>query len=140
MCLAAQGRDVIVLERERHPRFAIGESSTPLANLVLEDIIRTYSLEALLPLCRYGTWKQSYPKVRCGPKRGFSFFAHEPGRPFEVFSDHRTELLVAADADKDQSYFLASVRQAALRRVLFPLGELTKPEVRSWSVICSQPL
>ena len=101
MCLAAQGRDVIVLERERHPRFAIGESSTPLANLVLEDIIRTYSLEALLPLCRYGTWKQSYPKVRCGPKRGFSFFAHEPGRPFEAFSDHRTELLVAANPSQD---------------------------------------
>lgn len=101
MCLAAQGRDVIVLERDRHPRFAIGESSTPLANLVLEDISRRYSLDALIPLCRYGTWKRSYPEVRCGPKRGFSFFAHEPGRPFEWFTDHRTELLVAANSSED---------------------------------------
>ena len=101
MCLAAQGRDVTVLERDRHPRFAIGESSTPLANLVLEDISRRYSLDALIPLCRYGTWKQSYPEVRCGPKRGFSFFAHEPGRSFEPFTDHRTELLVAANASED---------------------------------------
>ena len=101
MCLARQGRDVIVLERDRHPRFAIGESSTPLANLVLEDISKRYSLDALIPLCRYGTWKQSYPEVRCGPKRGFSFFAHEPGRSFEWCADHRTELLVAANPCED---------------------------------------
>ena len=34
------GRSVILIERGRHPRFAIGESSTPLANLLLEEIAR----------------------------------------------------------------------------------------------------
>ena len=36
--LAVLGYDVVLLERGRHPRFAIGESSTPLANLSLERI------------------------------------------------------------------------------------------------------
>ncbi len=35
------------------------------------------------------------------------------------------------DGDKDQSYFLSAIPAATLERVLFPLGELTKPEVRA---------
>lgn len=41
------------------------------------------------------------------------------------------ELLKARDPEKDQSYFLHGVERAHFERVLFPLGELTKPEVRA---------
>ena len=40
-------------------------------------------------------------------------------------------LLKAADADKDQSYFLHGVERTHFERVLFPLGELRKVEVRA---------
>lgn len=40
-------------------------------------------------------------------------------------------LFMAADRAKDQSYFLWPVRPEALERTLFPLGDLTKPEVRA---------
>ncbi len=40
-------------------------------------------------------------------------------------------LAVAADAAKDQSYFLFPVTREALSHTLFPLGSLTKPEVRA---------
>jgi tRNA-specific 2-thiouridylase len=40
-------------------------------------------------------------------------------------------LRAAADAAKDQSYFLYRLGQDELRDVLFPLGELTKPAVRA---------
>ena len=46
-------------------------------------------------------------------------------------ADGQVQLLKAVDAAKDQSYFLALVRQAPLRRCAFPLGEKTKEEVRS---------
>jgi tRNA-specific 2-thiouridylase len=39
-------------------------------------------------------------------------------------------LLRAADAEKDQTYFLWVLDQGQLARTRFPLGELTKPEVR----------
>jgi len=39
-------------------------------------------------------------------------------------------LLRAADENKDQTYFLATVERATLERVLFPVGGLAKPEVR----------
>ena len=40
------------------------------------------------------------------------------------------QLLKAVDATKDQSYFLHRLTQAQLSKVLFPLGEITKKEVR----------
>ena len=40
------------------------------------------------------------------------------------------QLLRAADLNKDQSYFLYTLQQAALEKSLFPLGEINKPEVR----------
>jgi tRNA-specific 2-thiouridylase len=43
----------------------------------------------------------------------------------------RAELLKAADATKDQSYFLHRLTQRQLAPVLFPLGELTKRSVRA---------
>lgn len=42
----------------------------------------------------------------------------------------QSRLMRAVDANKDQTYFLAATPGRALHRVLFPLGELTKPEVR----------
>jgi tRNA-uridine 2-sulfurtransferase len=42
----------------------------------------------------------------------------------------RRELLKAADRTKDQSYFLHRLTQEQLSRVVFPLGELKKTEVR----------
>ena len=45
--------------------------------------------------------------------------------------DGRWRLMRAADAAKDQTYFLWVLDQAQLARTRFPLGELTKPEVRA---------
>ena len=44
--------------------------------------------------------------------------------------DGRYELLKAVDTAKDQSYFLYRLNQAQLSKSMFPLGELTKPQVR----------
>ncbi|WP_299116039.1 tRNA 2-thiouridine(34) synthase MnmA [uncultured Winogradskyella sp.] len=40
------------------------------------------------------------------------------------------QLLAGVDANKDQSYFLCQLSQEQLAKALFPIGELTKPEVR----------
>jgi len=46
-------------------------------------------------------------------------------------TDAAGRLLRAADAGKDQTYFLHAVPRAALSRTVFPLGGLHKPEVRA---------
>ena len=40
------------------------------------------------------------------------------------------QLLSGIDRNKDQSYFLCQLNQEQLSKTLFPIGELTKPEVR----------
>ena len=45
-------------------------------------------------------------------------------------------LLRAKDLNKDQTYFLAQVSYEQLKDVIFPLGEVTKPEVREIAEKC----
>ena len=44
---------------------------------------------------------------------------------------HGLQLLESTNLDKDQSYFLFPVTQEALAQTMFPLGGMTKPEVRA---------
>ena len=45
--------------------------------------------------------------------------------------DNTFSLLAGADPNKDQSYFLCQLSQEQLSKALFPIGQLTKPEVRA---------
>ncbi len=85
------GKSVMLIERGAHPRFAIGESSTPLANLLLEELALRYDLPGVRPLCKWGAWQKSLPHIGCGLKRGFTFLHHAFGEKFSG-----SELLVAA--------------------------------------------
>jgi FADH2 O2-dependent halogenase len=93
------GYSVALVERGRHPRFAIGESSTPLSNFKLTRIADRFGLDWLRPFARYDTWKSTYPEIGCGLKRGFSFFRHQPGQPFTPRGDNANALLVSASPD-----------------------------------------
>lgn len=48
----------------------------------------------------------------------------------EVDGKEVHQLLAGKDDNKDQSYFLCQLSQEQLAKALFPIGELTKPEVR----------
>jgi FADH2 O2-dependent halogenase len=96
LALLKRGRRVVLVERGRHPRFAIGESSTPLANLLLEELSDRYDLPKLRVFSKWGTWQRQRPDVACGLKRGFTFFFHRPGEVFQDDAERRRQLLVAA--------------------------------------------
>ena len=55
--LAVQGYDVVLLERGTHPRFAIGESTTPLGNLSMERLAQRYGLADCHHLAAHGRWR-----------------------------------------------------------------------------------
>ena len=110
--LAARGMRVLVVDRGRHPRFAIGESSTPAADLILAELAARHRLPELAPLARWGSWQARYPDLGCGKKRGFSYFHHRPGERFCDTPDHAASLLVAAsatDAGSDTHWLRADV-------------------------------
>jgi tetracycline 7-halogenase / FADH2 O2-dependent halogenase len=96
LCLRQRGLRVALIERGRHPRFAIGESSTPLANLLLEELADRYDLPRIRLFSKWGTWQRERPDVAGGLKRGFTFFFHQFGKSFSDEPDRASELLVAA--------------------------------------------
>ena len=100
---AASGMRVLVVDTARHPRFAVGESSTPAADFLLADLARRHGLDELLPLARFGSWRRTYPGIGCGKKRGFSYFHHRPEEPFRDTPDHAASLLVAASSSDEES-------------------------------------
>ncbi len=94
-----QGHQVLLLDRHRHPRFALGESSTPLAALCLERLARRYGLPDLHALAAWGRWNRSLPHLRRGLKRGFTFYGHTSGQPYANGAANERRLLVAASPD-----------------------------------------
>ena len=101
LALGKRGRRVVLIERGRHPRFVIGESSTPLCNLLIEELADRYDLPRVRPFSKWGTWQRARPEVACGLKRGFTFFFHQPGSPFPEDADRQRQLLVAASPNDE---------------------------------------
>lgn len=103
LCLKQIGWDVVVIDRQKHPRFAIGESSTPAADLVLESLSEEYNIPELRPLCRYGSATQNRANYLVGPKRGFSYFLNRRGQLPRLDANAGESLLVAASATLEKS-------------------------------------
>jgi FADH2 O2-dependent halogenase len=104
------GRSVALIDKGKHPRFAIGESSTPLTNLLLEELALRYNLPAITPLAKWGAWQQTYPEIGCGLKRGFTFYHHCTHGPRQFPPARSHQLLVAAspnDAIADTHWYRA---------------------------------
>lgn len=117
--LASQGLAVTLIERGRHPRFAIGESSTPLANLCLERLARDYGLPDLRHLAAHGRWLEHLPGLRRGLKRGFTFYRHEPEKRYANDAENAARLLVAAsptDRVADSHWLRADVDHHFVRQ------------------------
>ncbi|HWB23922.1 MAG TPA: NAD(P)-binding protein [Chitinophagaceae bacterium] len=145
LCLHDAGFKVCLLEKGQHPRFAIGESSTPVADMILRSLSAKYNLPWLHDFSRYGSWQQSHPEVTCGIKRGFSYFKHYPGKEFATDEYHTNELLVAASVSDMQSdtnwlrsdfdaFLVNKVKEAGI--IYFDLTEiLSANKEDDWEII-----
>ena len=89
----------------------------------------------------YAKGRTPNPDILCNKYIKFdAFLKHAQDLGFEYIAtghyckkdivNGQAALLKAKDSNKDQSYFLAQVAQQAIATSLFPLGDLTKVEVR----------
>lgn len=114
MVLRRLGLRPVLIDRTSHPRFAIGESATPIGDLIWAQLTRRYSLPRLEPLAEYGSWQRAYPKLPCGLKRGFSYFLHHSSQRWHPDSQHADEMLVSAshgENDADTHWYRAEFDQ-----------------------------
>jgi tetracycline 7-halogenase / FADH2 O2-dependent halogenase len=119
--LAVLGYDVVLLERGTHPRFAIGESSTPLANLSLERLGIRYGLPDCYHLATHGRWLDHFPELRRGLKRGFTYYRHHADQEFANRGFDSERLLVAAsphDSLSDSHWLRADVDHHFVREAI----------------------
>lgn len=120
------GYSVALVEREAHPRIVIGESTTPLTNLLLEELCDRYGLPEIRSFSKWGTWQRNHADVACGLKRGFTFIHHSLDQPGAApLDDRERQLLVTASphdgiadthwyrADLDQFLMQTAVRAGA---------------------------
>ncbi|HEX7860705.1 MAG TPA: tryptophan 7-halogenase [Verrucomicrobiae bacterium] len=120
MVLRRLGKAVLMVEQGKHPRFAIGESSTPFANLLLEQIADDYDLPFLRDFAEWGSWQEKHPNIAVGLKRGFTFYHHEFGTELN-FSDRARQLLVAAspnDRVADTHWYRPQFDECLLRKAV----------------------
>ena len=93
-------------------------------------------------LAEYQAGRTPNPDVLCNSEikfKAFLGFAHKLGADAIATGhyarvrtvDGRTQLLRAIDATKDQSYFLHQLTQQQLAATVFPLGDMTKRNVRA---------
>lgn len=115
----------------------------PLHEVDLSEPYRKRVIDYLFR--EYEAGRTPNPDVLCNREIKFDSFAEEAfrlGGSFvatghycrkdETLVDGRRvfRLLAGLDPNKDQSYFLCQVSQKQLSTALFPIGELTKPQVR----------
>jgi tRNA-specific 2-thiouridylase len=111
----------------------------PHLTLDLEDRFRAAVVEPFV--AEHDAGRTPNPCVRCNGGVRFDALldlaarlgadALATGHYARIARDEHGPLLArAADPRKDQTYMLSALRPAALARVRFPLGELTKPQVR----------
>jgi tRNA-specific 2-thiouridylase len=110
------------------------------------DLSKTYKERIVdYMFAEYERGRTPNPDVLCNREIKFDIFlkmALDLGADFvatghycrkdEIVLDGQTHyrLLAGVDTNKDQSYFLCQLTQEQLSKALFPIGELTKPEVR----------
>ena len=111
------------------------------------DLINEYKKDVIDYMIReYENGRTPNPDVMCNRYvkfGGFLNWAKEQGADFVATGHYARvekvlkngveagfDLLAGIDKNKDQSYFLWTLNQKDLSRILFPVGHLTKPEVR----------
>lgn len=86
--LARIGAKVLVVEKSRHPRFAIGESTIPSSTFMWRRLHEKYNVPEYINISHYLNMKET--GLAGHPKAGFWFGLHSPGE--ELKSQHELQL------------------------------------------------
>jgi len=141
------GENCSAMDDERMARLAAAHLGIPFYSINLIDEYKRRVVQYLLDGYKKGITPN--PDIMCNKEIKFGLFfdkAMELGADYIATGHyariHRTDIkstrsrksyvsiLMARDANKDQSYFLSFIKPEVLHKVMFPIGEYTKPEVR----------
>lgn len=133
--LARHGVRVLLIDSASHPRFAIGESTTPHFSLMLEFMAERFAVPELMSLASMSRIRQNITSS-CGVKRAAGFTYHHEGKeqdPREIHQIGISEHLRASEKhlfrqDIDTYLLYAAIRNGAVVRQQTQITELTIDE------------
>ena len=112
----------------------------PHSSIALGTSFRKYVIDKFIS--EYSAGKTPNPCMECNKyikfgklmeiasEKGFDYLATGHYAKISKLSTGEYVLKQSADLNKDQSYFLWSIKKDDLSRILFPLGEYSKPNIR----------
>ena len=93
LALSQAGLKTLVIEVNKHPRFAIGESTVPGTTLIFEQIGRKWNIPELIDFTRYVQSEKCTPPLADFPKTHFWFGLHEEGKELKPANELTVETL-----------------------------------------------
>lgn len=94
LLLSKLGYRTLMVEKGTHPRFALGESSTPVMSKKLRHMGKVYGIPEFEDLSSYDRIMASKSPFLCGPKELFQYFLHEPNQTSAKFNGEYREIMV----------------------------------------------
>jgi tetracycline 7-halogenase / FADH2 O2-dependent halogenase len=125
--LAKQGVNVVIIEEDVHPRFAVGESTTPHTSLLISLLAERFGM----PEIEHIAYPERLPKHVCttaGLKRFFGFVYQREGQPY----DSREGFQVGTNS-KDENHWFRQDIDAYLFHLAVQYGAvpMQKTQVKS---------
>ena len=129
------GENCTSSDDERMARLAAHKIGIPFYSINLIKEYRQRVVQYLLDGYKKGITPN--PDIMCNKEIKFGLFfdkAMELGVDYVATGHyarvHKGSIFMAKDQNKDQSYFLSFIKPEVLDKVMFPIGDYTKPEVR----------
>lgn len=137
-CFGPEESTTLIETQKMAAKLGIPHVIVPLAKQYRQSVIDYFRDE-------YKAGRTPNPCVKCNQLMKFGFLldiAKEMGVDFDYFatghyarvSEDGLVLKTAADESKDQTYFLSRLKPAQLKKVLFPLGDFKKEDVKKMAL------
>jgi tetracycline 7-halogenase / FADH2 O2-dependent halogenase len=94
LLLGKLGYKALMVEKGTHPRFALGESSTPIMSKKIRNLGKVYDVPELIELSSYDYIMASKRPFLCGPKELFHYFVHQPNQTQAKINGRYPEIVV----------------------------------------------
>jgi len=120
LLLSKLGYKTLLIEKGMHPRFALGESSTPIFSQTIRELGTVYSVPELVELSSYDLIRASKDPFMCGPKELFHYLVHKPGQEHPKINGGYPEVIVQTPEVDTQ--FLRSVLDQRLTEYAVAYG------------------
>ncbi len=94
LLLSKLGYKTLMVEKGQHPRFALGESSTPVMSKKIRNLGKVFDIPEFIDLSSYDRIMTSHNPFLCGPKELFHYFVHKPNQTQAQLNGTYPEIVV----------------------------------------------